>query len=323
MTNTVKRSGMRKRLYWWIEREDKAALGPKILELLLITLILLNVVAVISETVDDLYARWKPFFEVFEVISLTVFTLEYLARLWIVPENPEFKSRLRWVFTPQAMVDLLAVLPALLVYFIPIDLRILRIFRMLRLLKLTRYSPALSMLVVVFEEEAGAFFAGFFILGLMLIFAASGVWLAEHQIQPEVFGSIPAAMWWAVATLTTVGYGDVVPMTVAGKLFGALIMVIGIGIAALPAGIIASGLNDQLQQRRASLRREFRIALEDGELCEEDRAEIDALRKNLGLSRNAAEMILDDVLYKRRSFMGDCEHCGKPVQASHHAKGEL
>lgn len=305
---------MRRRVYWWIEREDRAALGPKLLEIALVTLILCNVIAVILETVDALYAQWQFFFDTFELISLTVFIVEYFARLWIAPEQPEFKSRLKWVFTPQAIVDLLAIFPALLVYFIPVDLRILRIFRMLRLLKLTRYSPALGMLMAVLEEEAGAFFAGFFILALMLILASSGVWLAEHDAQPEAFGSIPAAMWWAVATLTTVGYGDMIPVTAAGKLFGGLIMVIGIGIAALPAGIIASGLNDQLQQRRASLRREFRKALEDGELCVEDKAEIDKLRKSLGLSRGAAEVILDDVMYKRRTFSGICETCGQPVQ---------
>lgn len=302
---------LRAHVYWWLERPDRNALGPWLLEAALIGLIILNVGAVILETVESIYAGWAVTFGIFEAISLTVFIVEYLARLWVAPENPQMSSRWAWIRSPLALVDLLAILPAILFLFVPIDLRILRTFRMLRLLKLTRYSPALGMLVAVFEEEAGAFLAGFFILMLMLIFASSGAWLVEHQAQPEAFGSIPAAMWWAVATLTTVGYGDVTPVTVAGKLFGAMITVIGIGMAALPAGIIASGLNDQIHRRRTSLEREFRKALEDGEICKAEEAEIETLRKTLGLSRRAADHIRALI----HAEEGICRHCGRPTSA--------
>ncbi|WP_170335158.1 ion transporter [Ruegeria arenilitoris] len=302
---------LRAEVYWWLERPNRDADGPRFLDIALIVLITLNVAAVILETVDSIYFDWKATFDLFEGFSLTVFVVEYAARLWAAPENPEYKSRLSWATSPLALIDLLAILPALLYLFIPIDLRVLRAFRMLRLLKLTRYSPALGMLLAVFEEEAGAFFAGFFILMVMLIFAASGAWLAEHEVQPDAFGSIPAAMWWAMATLTTVGYGDVTPVTVAGKMFGAVITVIGIGMAALPAGIIASGLNDQLHRRRASLEREFRKALEDGTICEAEEAEIEALRKQLGLSRRAADQIRDRIHAEAEARRGHCPHCGK------------
>ncbi|MFY2825067.1 ion transporter [Ruegeria sp. MALMAid1280] len=302
---------LRARVYWWLERPERDASGPRLLDIALIVLITLNVTAVILETVNSIYVDWKAAFDLFEGFSLTVFVVEYAARLWAAPENPEYKSRLSWAISPPALIDLLAILPALLYLFFPIDLRILRAFRMLRLLKLTRYSPALGMLLAVFEEEAGAFFAGFFILMVMLIFAASGAWLAEHEVQPDAFGSIPAAMWWAMATLTTVGYGDVTPVTVAGKMFGAVITVIGIGMAALPAGIIASGLNDQLHRRRASLEREFRKALEDGTICEAEEAEIEALRKQLGLSRRAADQIRDRIHAEAEARRGNCPHCGK------------
>ena len=117
-------------------------------------------------------------------------------------------------------------------------------------------------------------------------------------------------MWWAMATLTTVGYGDVTPVTVAGKIFGAAVTVIGIGMAALPAGIIASGLNDQLHRRRASLEREFRIALEDGTICEAEEAEIETLRRQLGLSRRAADQIRDRIHSEAEARRGHCRHCG-------------
>ncbi len=305
---------LRKRVYWWLERPDRAATGPWVLELALIALITLNVAAVILETVDSIYDRWWVALNLFESLSLFVFVVEYAARLWVATENPNYKTRASWAVSPIAIIDLLAILPALLYLLFPVDLRLLRTFRMLRLLKLTRYSPALGMLLAVFEEEAGAFFAGFFILMVMLIFAASGAWLAEHEAQPEAFGSIPAAMWWAMATLTTVGYGDVTPATVAGKIFGAAITVIGIGMAALPAGIIASGLNDQLHRRRASLEREFRKALVDGDICEADEKEIDAVRKQLGLSRRAADHIRNRVHAETISQVDHCPTCGQPTK---------
>lgn len=311
MNNAQGQSELRSRVYWWLERPERDAVGPRWLEIALIILISVNVGAVILETVDTIYSRWQTVFDVFERISLTIFVIEYLARVWVAPEKPEMPSRWAWIKTPSAIIDLLAILPALLILFFPIDLRILRAFRMLRLLKLTRYSPALGMLLAVFEEEAGAFFAGFFILVLMLIFASSGAWLVEHQVQPEAFGSIPAAMWWAVATLTTVGYGDVTPITVAGKIFGAVITVVGIGMAALPAGILASGLNDQLHRRRASLQRQFRKALEDGTICTDEEAAIESLRKELGLSHSAADQIRDQVHAEAQGHDGHCRTCGQ------------
>ena len=301
----------RARVYWWLERPERDATGPRVLEIALVVLIILNVSAVIVETVDPIYRRWQSAFDHFETLSLTIFVVEYLTRLWVAPEHPDIRSRLKWALTPTAIIDLLAILPALLVLFYPIDLRILRAFRMLRLLKLTRYSPALRMLLAVFEEEAGAFLAGFFILVLMLIFAASGAWLVEHRAQPENFGSIPAAMWWAVTTLTTVGYGDVTPITAAGKIFGAIITVVGIGMAALPAGIIASGINDQLHRRRTNLQHQFRKALEDGVIADHEEVEMEALRKELGLSRRAADQIRRQAQVESRGQDGRCRHCGQ------------
>lgn len=309
-------STLRARVYWWLERPDRNADGPLVLEIALIVLISLNVGAVIFETVAPIYARWKSAFDLFESVSLSIFIAEYLARLWVAPENPEVQSRRKWVRSPLAIIDLLAILPAVLVLFFPLDLRILRALQLLRLLKLTRYSPALSMLLAVFEEEAGAFFAGFFILVLMLIFASSGAWLAEHQAQPETFGSIPSAMWWAVATLTTVGYGDVTPVTVAGKIFGAIITIVGIGMAALPAGIIASGLNDQLHRRRASLEAQFRLALEDGAICAKEQEAIEALRKELGLSHRAASHIHEQVRTETLARQGVCPACERSFRVS-------
>lgn len=307
---------MRARVHFWLERPDRDARGPRLLEISLILLIVSNVFAVMLETVDEIYMQYKQAFDLFEGLSLVVYIVEYLARFWVAPENTQVKSRLKWALTPSAIIDLIAILPALLFFLVPIDLRILRAIRMLRLLKLTRYSPALSMLLAVFEEEAGAFFAGFFILSLMLVLAASGAWMFEHEAQPQAFGSILAAMWWAVATLTTVGYGDVTPITIGGKIFGAIITILGIGMAALPAGIIASGLNDQLHRRRESLKRQFRLALEDGTICEQEEEEIETLRKQLGLSHRAADQIREQIQSERARQPDQCPHCGNRLNTS-------
>ncbi len=224
-------------------------------------------------------------------------------------------ARLKYAATPLALIDLIAILPFYLTLFFTIDLRFLRILRLLRIFKLTRYSSAMTMLLDVIREESSSFFAGFFILIVLLVLAASGAYLVEHDVQPDKFGSIPEAMWWAMATLTTVGYGDVTPVTGWGKLFGACVTVIGIGMAALPAGILASGLADHLRRRREVLGWEFRQALEDGVIDEEEEEELERLRKNLGLSRNAAQDIRAQMQKDRASpHPRFCPRCGEALE---------
>ena len=158
------------------------------------------------------------------------------------------------------------------------------------------------------------FYAGFFILGVLLILTASGAYLVEHEAQPDKFASIPSAMWWAVATLTTVGYGDVTPITPLGKFFGAIVTIVGIGMAALPAGILASGLADQLRRKREILGAQFRQALEDEVIDAEEEQELESLRKQLGLSERLAKEIRNDVhLNNPRSKKNHCPHCGKSL----------
>ncbi len=156
-------------------------------------------VAVILETVDSLEARFGTLFWVIEVVSVAVFTLEYAARVWASVEDDRFKyekrPRLSYMLSPMALIDLLAIAPFYLGFFVSMDLRFLRVLRLLRILKLTRYSSAMAMLLEVLREESNAFFAGFFILSVLMVLASSGAYLAEHEAQPDKFGSIPEAMW--------------------------------------------------------------------------------------------------------------------------------
>ena len=220
-------------------------------DLFIMTLIVLNVLAVMAETVEGIQARYAEWLLAFEWLSLTVFATEFALRLWSITTDPRYaaplRGRLRWMATPVAAVDLLAILPALLVF---ADLRFLRVVRLLRLLKLGRYSESLQVLTNVVRDRGQALLASLFIVGIALVLVSSFVYYAEHEAQPEAFPSIPAAMWWGVVTLTTTGYGDVVPVTVAGKMLGGVATLIGVGIIALPVGILASGFVEELERRR-------------------------------------------------------------------------
>ena len=179
-----------------------------------------------------------------------------------------------------AIIDLMAILPAYLNLFVHIDLRFLRVLRLFRLLKLTRYFVSLQILLRVIQREKGSFQAVIFILVIMIVMTASAIYVVENKAQPEAFSSIPKAMWWAVVTLTTVGYGDVTPVTNLGRILGAFITILGVGIAALPAGILASGLANELNQRNRRLEQEFReVPQAKGLDLLHDQVEIERIRK--------------------------------------------
>ena len=225
------------------------------LDIFLVTLIGLNVVAMVVGTVPAIDARFRGQLAVFEIASVVVFTGEYLARLWSARADPRFSGsggRMRFAGSPMAIIDLLAVLPFWLP-FVGVDLRVLRVlrlFRIFRIAKLTRYSAALQVLADVARARRVELALAASMGGMVLLVASTLMYFAEHEVQPEAFSSIPAAMWWAVATLTTVGYGDVVPVTVLGRLLGASIAVAGIGMFALPTGILGAAFTEELQARR-------------------------------------------------------------------------
>ena len=172
--------------------------------------------------------------------------------------------------SPMALIDLIAIAPFYLGFIVDIDLRFMRVLRVLRIFKLTRYNSSMTLLLGVLKRESSSFLAALFVLFLLMILSASMVYLFEHQAQPEAFANIPKAMWWAVVTLTTVGYGDIYPITIPGRVFGAIITVVGVGMVAMPAGIIASGFSEQLRLRREEYEDVVDEALEDGHLSEEE-----------------------------------------------------
>lgn len=316
------RRTLRGRTFEVLERSHVSDSLGRFVDIALVVLILFNILSVMMETVESVYSQYKLFFDYTEYISVAIFTVEYLARLWAcVDAHPpeergtDLKERLNWILSPAAIIDFVAIAPFFLSIFFFVDLRFLRVLRLLRILKLTRYSAALTMLLDVFRERANAFYAGFFILLVLLVIASSGAYLVEHKAQPQAFGSIPHAMWWAVSTLTTVGYGDVTPITPLGQIFGAFVTIIGIGMAALPAGILASGLADHLNQMRQAFRKDYMEALEDGIIDADETAALEIRRKELGLSVKEASEIEELVREHKRQekCVTHCPHCGKPV----------
>lgn len=311
---------VRKRTHQLLSGPHGSDRAGRIVDVALIVLIVANVSAVILETSSVVYQGNEEAFRLFELFSVAVFTVEYILRVWSsvegAPGEPAWKARLNYVLTPNALIDFVAVAPFYLSFFFVLDLRFVRVLRLLRLFKLTRYSTALSMLMDVMRREASAFLASFFILVVMLVISASGAYLVERHAQPEDFGSIPAAMWWAVATLTTVGYGDVTPVTVAGKVFGALITIIGIGMAAMPAGILASGLSAELSNRRQALREEYLKALVDGVIDIHEEAALEQLRRDLGLGKEEAAQVRR-MSEQARDPARFCPHCGGELEIDH------
>lgn len=247
---------IRYRTYILLEVNPAKYLPSKILNIFLIILIVANVFAFAMGTVDSLAAQYGTMFEWFNIFSVAVFTVEYLARIWCVVEYPHLKheaplkARIGYMFRPIAFIDLVSILPFYLGNIFGIDLRGLRILRLMRIFKLARYSPAIETLGRAVYNERRALWGTLIIMICLILFSSTLMYLIEQDVQPEKFGSIPAAAWWAVSTLTTVGYGDAVPMTSVGKLVGGVFMMLGLGMFALPIGILATGFSQEANRRQ-------------------------------------------------------------------------
>lgn len=239
---------LRRRVYEVFAPREGGRLGL-VADTFILLLIAANVVAVMLETVDALYARFAGFFDWFEIVSVAIFTVEYAARLWTAVEEDRYQrpitGRLRYATTFFMVIDLLAILPFFLTALgVGLDfrfLRALRLLRVFRLFKMGRYSTAARTFVHVLNERKEKLVIAVSANLVLLVVASSAMYVVEHEVQPDVFPSIPETMWWGVITLTTVGYGDVVPATRLGQLVGAVVAVLGIGMFALPAALIATG----------------------------------------------------------------------------------
>ncbi len=230
--------------------------ASRIFDLFILSLISLNIIMLVIETVNSIYLVCPLCFDYFNLFSVIVFTIEYTLRIWCCVENSRFKKpvigRLNYIRSFMGLVDLMAILP----FYLPFHgvdyrfLRAVRLFRFIRIFKLARYSVALHSLQQVVVKRKEELISTLMVLLLLLLFSSSMMYFAEKDAQPEAFSSIPMTMWWGVATLTTVGYGDVYPVTPLGKFLGAGIAILGIGMFALPAGIIGASFLEELEERK-------------------------------------------------------------------------
>jgi voltage-gated potassium channel len=252
--------------------------------------VLLSIVAVVLESVESIHQVLANEFHVIDIVSFSVFTLEYAMRMYAAPEHPTFKHRSlpRWshFWSAHALIDLLTILPFLLERLLPfsLDLRFLRVFRLLRLLKLTRYTSATKTLYKVVLREWQVIFASVFVMLLLVVLTASMGYLFEHEAQPDKFENIPQSIYWAVVTLASVGYGDISPITPMGRALTVVLALLGIGIFAIPAGLLASAFTDQLRIDREAFKHKLLMAYEEGKLNPKARAQIAAETERLHLS---------------------------------------
>ncbi|MCA1908078.1 MAG: ion transporter [Magnetospirillum sp.] len=306
------RRSLRRTVYHMLGGEGHNDPWVKAVDWFLIVMIALNVMAVVLESIEHLSIAHGPAFHAFDLFSVAVFSIEYLLRLWTAVELNDKRfhhpvlGRLRWMVSPMALIDLLAVLPFYLGMFVEMDLRAIRVLRVLRVFKLGRYSMAMNVMAAVARQETRAIGAVLFVMLVVLIFTSSLMYLFEHHAQPHVFADIPTAMWWSVVTLTTLGYGDMVPITPFGRLLGGLTAVLGVGMIALPAGVLASGFSEQMRQRRQEYREAVERALEDGTITRRERRHLDDVRLHLGLSDEEAASILEHAV----NHPDHCPHCG-------------
>ncbi|MCR9141651.1 MAG: ion transporter [bacterium] len=227
----------------------------------LIIIIVLNVVAIVLESFEELSDDFAPYFFAFEIVSITLFTLEYFLRVATAnhayPDLGPIAARLRWIFSFSGLIDLLAILPFFVPLVITFDLRFLRmvrILRLLRILKLNRYSRSIQIIGFILNDKKEELLTTLFVSGILMIIASTFMYYLENEAQPDAFPNVVATMWWAVATLTTVGYGDIFPITTAGKVFAGIISVLGIGIIALPTGILSAAFIEYIDQKKAAAR---------------------------------------------------------------------
>jgi len=263
---------------------------------ILVLSVILSSVCLVLQTEPSL-SPYKRIFVVMENLATTIFALEYLYRLHFAWKNhDQWQGIKKYVFSFLGIIDLLSFLPQLIP--LPLNPSVLLTLKLTRLFKITRYSSAFTLLKDVLQDEAESLLVSMVLMFILVMFASIGIYVCERNVQPQVFGSIPRAMWWAIVTLTTVGYGDVTPITPQGKIFATLITIAGVGLVSLPAGIIASGFTEQMRLRREQFALEVEELLEDGSLSKADLTKLEQDRKRLGLDETRANLIISQVKHK-------------------------
>jgi len=245
----------RSRISDMLEEGDATPVARRVVKVLLLAVIAATVAAATLETLDGLVDWARVLFLVIEAGVVTILTVEYALRLWVAPEREPsggrepWRARGRYAVSAAGVIDLLAILPFYVNLVLPIDPDWLRVLRLLRLLKVARYTPALALFAAVIRNERRTLLATLVVVAVLLVLESAVMFVLEREAQPKVFASIPHAMWWAIVTIATVGYGDMYPITPLGRVFAGFVLILGIAIFAVPAGILATGFAAEMRKR--------------------------------------------------------------------------
>lgn len=243
---------VRKRTYEALFGDTRNFGLPAVVDIVILATILVSVLTLTLESVGSLNSVYSVEFRLIDAFVTAVFLVEYAARLYCCVEGPRSRKgllgRIRYALTWGALIDLMAVLPLFLGFFFGLETSLLLVLRLLRVLKLSRYSPSFQCIGAVIREQKAVLLSAFLMMSIVTTIAAFGAYVAESEMQPEKFSSIPAAMYWAVVTLTTIGYGDIYPVTVVGQAMTMVLAIAGLGMIALPAGILATGFSQKIRQ---------------------------------------------------------------------------
>lgn len=255
MTDATSAEPYRRQLFDVLERGRRGDPLVRAVDIFLVCLILANVAASVVETVAVIDDRYGVALAWFDRFCVAIFMLEYGARLWTAPEHPALRDRSAWrarlahATSPMLLLDLTAISPFFIELLVGADFAVVRILRIVRFYRLARYSPVMATIVGVIAAQWRALAGSALLFAGLLLVSGVAMYLAEGKVQPDRLGDVPSAMWWAVVTLSTVGYGDVVPVTLAGKMVAGLTMIFGIMFFALPVGIIATSFQEQIRRR--------------------------------------------------------------------------
>ena len=291
---------IQKRTSQLLSKGNVADKPSQYVDMILFILIVLNIAAVCLESVKHIGNEYKVAFNAFEFFSVVIFSIEYVLRVWSAPARNDLGNstniikRMKYIFSFTGLIDFLAIIPSILPYFFGgLDLRWLRVLRLLRLLKISNYSSALEDFFSAIKADWRSFSAALYLMVIALFLSSALMYIAEHDSQPEKFSSIPETMWWGLITLTTVGYGDVSPVTPLGKIIGAFTAIMGVCTVALLTGIVASAFANQRAQKAAILEAEISQALSDGVISDDEAQKIEKLRKELNLSPEHSKSLVD------------------------------
>ena len=300
-------SQFQQRILEILESGQKGDRTSRFCDTLIALLVVINIIAVTLESVSDFSVKYADQFYAIEFFSVVIFSIEYLTRLWASAAKNTAgdkifgSSRLGYMLSFSGVIDLVSILPFYLQALFPgLDLRVLRTLRLLRIFKLSNYNTAIEDLFSAVYEERKSFIAALYLFVIAFVLTSSLIYYAENDVQPEKFASIPDAMYWSLITLTTVGYGDVSPVTWIGKVISVATALMGVSVVALLTGILANAFSNQIARRKLIFEDQIREALEDGVVDAVEVRSLEQLRKDFGLSKQQADALMRHVKQEKR-----------------------